>query len=572
MLSLVAAIAMTSNIAMALPANRPSKEKATYDSATNSVTITAIAPTETEYDWETYTNETLEYITKVTIERHAPITSWPDEVIGEVTDVVPGGEIRFVDTTVEPDQNYEYRITCWVDNEKGSPSYLNVYSGVKPGKLQEFTVSTPDHETAEFDITVTAPTVDAKGEPLASLESIQVEMMILYTWYTVAEVKDIDPGQSFTFPVIDGVEMNRNYSLRAYARTGQNGNGEATEASIYVGEDIPAAPSGLSWEETDSKLILTWELPETGSRGGSIDPDNVTYNIYVRYSGDKEFTQLKSNHPGERFEMPLDLEEEEVMQFGISAINGVGESYYRAETSMFTAGPYASFPFFESFTGAFWQHRGWIATGYDDGYYSRDVFDVLSYRTEYYPKDDSDITVNPQDEDGGLLSAFFFGYMETGSEYTITSPRINFESARKPMLTFWYYYIPVTIEGTDAEVRVCASVEGGEFEEVFHSSSLDKPEDPCWRQIQVPLPQLAGKKYGQIRIGAVRGSWTQNLNFDNILISEDENNGIGGIATGDNSDSPVEFYNLQGVRVTNPGQGVYIRRQGNSATKVLISE
>lgn len=34
--------------------------------------------------------------------------------------------------------------------------------------------------------------------------------------------------------------------------------------------------------------------------------------------------------------------------------------------------------------------------------------------------------------------------------------------------------------------------------------------------------------------------------------------------------APVEYYNLQGVKVANPESGLYIRRQGNTATKVLI--
>ena len=566
----LATAAMAFNMAWCLPANRPTKDTATYDPASNSVLITAIAPTETEYDWDTYQNETLEYITKVTIERHTPSTDWPSEPIGVLTDVVPGGEIRYVDNTVQPDEVYEYRVTCWVDNEKGSPTWLSSYTGIRPGKLQNLTVTTPDHETAQFDVSFTAPTVDENGNPLTSISTIEVEMMILYTWYTVASVPDIAPGETFSFPVTDGVEMGANYSLRAYARAGEKGNGEATEAGIYIGEDIPSTPTGLAWEEYSDKLVLTWELPETGGRGGSIDPDNVTYSIYVRYSGDKEFTQLAKNHPGERYEIPIDFTEEEVMQFGISAINPTGESYHMAETPMFTAGPYASYPFTESFTGAQWQHRGWIATGYSDGYYAREVFDVHDYETEYYPKEDIDIIVNPQDGDGGLLSASFYGYMETGSEYTVTSPRINFEKAQSPVLSMWYYYIPVTIEGTDHEVRVCVSTEGGEFEEMFHTSSLDKPEDPCWRQILVELPDLAGKKYGQIRVGVIRGSWTQDVSLDNIRIGE-KTSGIGSVTAG-NEDLPVEFYNLQGIRVDNPGQGVYIRRQGNTATKVLINE
>ena len=34
--------------------------------------------------------------------------------------------------------------------------------------------------------------------------------------------------------------------------------------------------------------------------------------------------------------------------------------------------------------------------------------------------------------------------------------------------------------------------------------------------------------------------------------------------------APVEYYNLQGVRVANPDAGLYIRRQGNKVSKVII--
>lgn len=47
--------------------------------------------------------------------------------------------------------------------------------------------------------------------------------------------------------------------------------------------------------------------------------------------------------------------------------------------------------------------------------------------------------------------------------------------------------------------------------------------------------------------------------------------GIGGIEA-DNTDAPVEYYNLQGVRIAadNLTPGIYIRRQGTEVTKILI--
>ena len=44
--------------------------------------------------------------------------------------------------------------------------------------------------------------------------------------------------------------------------------------------------------------------------------------------------------------------------------------------------------------------------------------------------------------------------------------------------------------------------------------------------------------------------------------------GIDDVVVDENA--PVEYYNLQGVRVDNPENGLYIRRQGNKATKVLV--
>jgi hypothetical protein len=38
----------------------------------------------------------------------------------------------------------------------------------------------------------------------------------------------------------------------------------------------------------------------------------------------------------------------------------------------------------------------------------------------------------------------------------------------------------------------------------------------------------------------------------------------------DANDGDVEYFNLQGIRVVNPANGIYIRRQGNNVSKVLV--
>ncbi len=47
-----------------------------------------------------------------------------------------------------------------------------------------------------------------------------------------------------------------------------------------------------------------------------------------------------------------------------------------------------------------------------------------------------------------------------------------------------------------------------------------------------------------------------------------EATGVAGVAADENA--PVEYYNLQGIRVANPEKGIFIKRQGNKATKVAL--
>lgn len=51
---------------------------------------------------------------------------------------------------------------------------------------------------------------------------------------------------------------------------------------------------------------------------------------------------------------------------------------------------------------------------------------------------------------------------------------------------------------------------------------------------------------------------------------DDEGNGVESILDSVDPNAPVEFYNLQGQKVNNPGKGLYIVKQGKSAKKILI--
>ena len=51
---------------------------------------------------------------------------------------------------------------------------------------------------------------------------------------------------------------------------------------------------------------------------------------------------------------------------------------------------------------------------------------------------------------------------------------------------------------------------------------------------------------------------------------------VGGVSTGisdieiDSANGEAEYFNLQGIRVDNPTNGIFIRRQGSKVEKVVI--
>ncbi len=54
------------------------------------------------------------------------------------------------------------------------------------------------------------------------------------------------------------------------------------------------------------------------------------------------------------------------------------------------------------------------------------------------------------------------------------------------------------------------------------------------------------------------------------LAQEGFNAGVNDMIVEDNSNAPVEYFNLQGIRVANPENGIFIRRQGSEVSKVAL--
>lgn len=83
-------------------------------------------------------------------------------------------------------------------------------------------------------------------------------------------------------------------------------------------------------------------------------------------------------------------------------------------------------------------------------------------------------------------------------------------------------------------------------------------------------PEFADAAVGNFTIGASTQQAQYQTGAPRWLVPYDgSQSAIESIET-DNSGLPVEYFNLQGVRVDNPANGLFIRRQGSKVSKVII--
>ncbi len=81
----------------------------------------------------------------------------------------------------------------------------------------------------------------------------------------------------------------------------------------------------------------------------------------------------------------------------------------------------------------------------------------------------------------------------------------------------------------------------------------------------IPVTDAAGKN----------GCYIMNYMSGNglalyLMAEEGFNAGVNDVVVAPDDNAPVEYFNLQGIRVANPENGVFIRRQGATATKVVL--
>ena len=175
----------------------------------------------------------------------------------------------------------------------------------------------------------------------------------------------------------------------------------------------------------------------------------------------------------------------------------------------------------------------------------------------------------------------FSDYGMTGNAFKITgktadayavSPVFDLTNRIKPISitqTFAYNYI--TVAQIPEYFTIAVREEGATEWTVLTAAPAPEAMNK-WTYVDdyaIDLGAYEGKKiqigYHYVADGTVCGGWQ----IKNILVKGKKSSAVSDITVED-SDAPVVYYNMQGIRVANPANGLYIRVQGKKATKVLV--
>ena len=176
---------------------------------------------------------------------------------------------------------------------------------------------------------------------------------------------------------------------------------------------------------------------------------------------------------------------------------------------------------------------------------------------------------------GLKASAYVSGAAKASDAYAV-SPVLDLTNRKAPAeMAYEHALNKFLLNGTDIAVTEAKNyVELVVREEGTTAwtklADITTPEKFSWNYYgdKADLSAYVGKKvqvgFHYISTAEIAGTWE----IKNVKVTADKA-GINDVVA-DDDNAPVYYYNLQGVRVDNPANGLYIRVQGKKATKVLV--
>ncbi len=428
----------------------------------------------------------------------------------------PGETLEYTDTDLSQGGEYRYRALVYIGDRCDYGNYTETITvGQVPGEVTDFTV-TSTRGAAPVVLSFRAPSTDAEGQPLKSINSISVSKYDSneFVWVVLEEMDDnIVPGNVYTYTDAN-VQSGNTYEYRVSVK-GSAGNSYGTTRQVYVGIDEPLAPVDIKAEMgADSKVVVTWGAPQGGINNGYIDYDNLTYEVY-RGNGYSDYyaTRIASGVKALTFTDPATFTDEENIRYFVKAVNGTiaGNS---GMSDLLLVGNPSPLPYIENFNK--------VVNGYiepDHGAWSTSspgntpvwAFAELAYLI-------NEGQVQPVNGGKGLAYAYYGPYSSNERDDYLTSGRIELGDVAKLNLQFYVYGVGGYDQTLDAEV----SFDGGDFNSALYINYATDFTSEGWVKQNVDINVPQGAKTMQLRMHAHKGMYSCSVVIDDIAIKDAE--------------------------------------------------
>lgn len=392
-------------------------------------------------------------------------------------------------------------------------------SQAAPAKVADLAAEADATGELRATVSFTAPTTTIGGDALTELTKIEV--MRDATLIAVIEAPAVGSSQQ----VVDEHPSN-GYHLYTVVAYNAEGNGLRAETpDIYVGVDIPQAPVVTKIADQGDHVVFEWaESAATGARGYVVRPEDVVYEVYATDMATGRRADLIYEGKDRMVEASYsDTEDFDVAKWIIVARNVAGSSSDAAAK---------------------------IATGTPLTLPYRETFAMGRLKTSIWTEQTGMRSWNPSTEDACDADAgsLMFAPYADGDQSSYNTQRLTFVGVKQPQLSFWY-----RIESGSLAVKAWLS-DGSEMPLLDAQSSASSASQWCFATTDMsPLKQ---QPYVVLKFQGT-GQAESRLFVDNVLVCDGAYaNGIKD--TVQPSLPNGHYYDIQGRRVAEPAQGLYI--------------
>lgn len=425
-----------------------------------------------------------------------------------------------------------------------------------PGAVTDFK-AVSNAEGNGTDVSFSLPVKTFGGDDLTSINGYAIYRDGVEVAYSTEAVT---PGQKIVWAEKDfGEDGMYRYDVIVY---NGEGDGPKTPAFAYIGHDRPAVAGDIKVVVADdfASTEISWTAPVSGFHFGTYDPASVSYDVVRLPDNYKVAEGIKETKATDTFFSRRMLR----YSYQVIAKNAQGETV--GTSAEFIAGPVKTAPVREDFLDQNTLFNSWMA--YDnnnDGLtwlygttLGHAIFGDYEQCAEYIVSPTS-IDANTKDADEWLIS-----------------PPVRFEESKEYTVTFVARVFDE--ETVSLHIGPKNTVEG-----------MNKLEDFILRPIGVDhttgsmafgtyRADIPASMAGQIgcvglqlttALGQVPTHYFQVTTIE--IAEKGQESGIENIGA-DNSLAPVEYFNLNGIRVNADAltPGLYIKRQGSAVEKVLV--